>query len=87
MYGQVVVPDDKDGEVDWQDPQHDNEDAVRIVVEIPRRRKPFPITLKKPLVNPYIMPTGEAVLTCSLAYLNALIQVAICTMHATIYAN
>ena len=32
--GEVVGPHEEDGDVDWEDPDHEDEDRVRVVVEI-----------------------------------------------------
>lgn len=32
--GEVVDPDDEGGKVDGQDPEHEEEDRVRVVVEV-----------------------------------------------------
>ena len=34
MDGEVVDPDDKDGEVDGEDPEHEDEETVDVVVEV-----------------------------------------------------
>lgn len=35
VHGEVVVPDNKDGKVDGQDPQHDDQDRVSVMVKVP----------------------------------------------------
>ena len=34
MDGEVVDPDDKDGEVDGEDPEHEDEETVDVVIKV-----------------------------------------------------
>ena len=36
MYGEVVDPDNQDGQIDREDPEHENKDRVGVVEEVER---------------------------------------------------
>ena len=83
MYSEIMYPNHEDGQIDWEDPEHEDEDGVSVVVEIIMGAGLLRILV---FGSRGIDPIGFK-LTVSLANLNARVQVASCTMHATIYAN
>lgn len=83
--GQVMCPDDQDGEVDWKYAEHENEDRVDVIVEIIMSPRPLCLSVIKSRCTK--LETVRGKLTVSLANRNARVHVASSTMQASRYAN
>ena len=84
VYGEIVCPDDEDWYVDGEDPDHEDEDGVGVVVEIIVGSASLFLCLANILLT---IACAIDELTVSLTKRSARVQVDSCTRTASKYAN
>ena len=84
MHCQIMDPNDKDRHVDGKDPEHEDEEGMCVVEKIVMCTGALRSLSVKEKEWSWVDGGG---VTVSLAIRNARVQVDICTMQATTYAN